>query len=96
MPNAEGVGGGGSVGLGFAIPVDLAMPIAESWSTARGRALHLDLGLTAQALVAQGEEVPDGLLVMSVDAGGPAARAGIRMGDVITTIDGAPTRRWSS
>jgi putative serine protease PepD len=91
VPNAEGVGGGGSVGLGFAIPVDLAMPIAEELITS-GRALHPDLGLTAQALVAQGEEVPDGLLVMTVDAGGPAARAGIREGDVIVAIDGARAR----
>lgn len=91
VPNAEGVGGGGSVGLGFAIPVDLAMPIADELITS-GRALHPDLGLTAQALVAQGEEVPDGLLVMTVDAGGPASRAGIRVGDVITAIDGAPAR----
>lgn len=91
VPNAEGVAGGGSVGVGFAIPVDVAIPIAENLIST-GRALHPDLGLTAQALVAQGEEVPDGLIVTTIDPGGPAAQAGIEVGDVITAIDEAPAR----
>jgi putative serine protease PepD len=91
VPNAEGVAGGGSVGVGFAIPVDVAMPIADELITS-GRALHPDLGLTAQALVGQGEEVPDGLFVTTVVAGGPADQAGVEVGDVIVAIDGAPAR----
>lgn len=91
VPNAEGVGGGGSVGVGFAIPIDLANPIADQLIST-GRALHPDLGLTAQALVAEAGGAPQGLFVTSVDPGGPADKAGVKLGDVIVGIDGQSAR----
>ncbi len=91
VPNAQGVGGGGSVGVGFAVPIDLADPIADQLIST-GRALHPDLGLTAQALVAEEGGAPSGLFVTGVDAGGPAEKAGVKVGDLITGIDGQSAR----
>ncbi|MDO5711997.1 MAG: trypsin-like peptidase domain-containing protein [Micrococcales bacterium] len=94
VPNSEGVGGGGSVGLGFAIPVDLALPIAGQLIDT-GRAGHPDLGFSAQALLvpgADGSVVPPGLYVTDVRAGGPGQKAGLLARDVIVTIAGEPAR----
>jgi len=90
VPNSAGQAGGGSVGLGFAIPIDLAKPIAEE-IIATGTVTHLSLGIQAQLIppaVAQKAGVPEGLYVQSVTPGGPAANAGIQQGDVITQVDG--------
>jgi putative serine protease PepD len=84
VPNAEGVAGGGSVGLGFAIPEAVAAPIAEQLMKT-GSANHPVLGLAAQQVTGG----PAGLLVTGVQPGGPADEAGIAAGDVITEIDGA-------
>jgi putative serine protease PepD len=91
VPNAEGVGGGGSVGLGFAIPVGIAGPIADQLIET-GSANHPVLGLAAQPLPAEdGAPVP-GLFVTLVLPEGPAALAGMAPGDVITEINGATAR----
>ena len=91
VPNAAGHSGGGSVGLGFAIPVDLAEPLAEQL-IANGHANHPSFGLQAQTIpnVSGEGAASSGLFVTAVDPGGPAERAGIRVGDVITMIDGQP------
>lgn len=85
VPNESGQAGGGSVGLGFAIPVDLALRIADQL-IATGSANHPDLGLQAQE-IPPGLDV-SGLYVTAVASDGPAAAAGIEVGDVITSIDG--------
>jgi putative serine protease PepD len=93
-PDSAGQVGGGNVGLGFAIPVDLAEPLAEQL-IASGRVDHPTFGLQAQTIpdfVAQEAGLPPGLFVTEVDAGGPADQAGIRVGDVITEIDGQPAQ----
>lgn len=86
VPNAEGVGGGGSVGLGFAIPVDLADAVAEQLITT-GQANHPVFGFQAEPIIG-----PTGrstaLFVSGIDPGGPAEAAGLRIGDVITAVDG--------
>ena len=90
VPNSAGQAGGGSVGLGFAIPIDLAKPIASE-IIATGTVTHRSLGIQAQLIppaVAQKAGVPEGLYVQSVTPGGPAADAGIQQGDVITQVDG--------
>ncbi|HEX5086900.1 MAG TPA: trypsin-like peptidase domain-containing protein [Nocardioides sp.] len=83
VPNAEGVAGGGSVGLGFAIPVAVAAPIADQLMKT-GSANHPVLGLEAQQVTGE----PAGLLVTGVQPGGPAESAGLAAGDVITEING--------
>jgi putative serine protease PepD len=89
VPNAEGVGGGGSVGLGFAIPMSIAEPIAGQLIES-GRVAHPVLGLAARAVAGDPTRPAPGLEVTAVVPGGPADRAGLAVGDVITEIDGEP------
>ena len=84
--------GGGSIGLGFAIPVDLAKRIADE-IIATGRVTHAFFGLQTVPIppaAAAQAGLPEGLFVQAVTAGGPAATAGLRDGDVITKVDGEP------
>ena len=88
VPNS----GGGSIGLGFAIPVDLAKSVANEIITT-GRVTHAFFGLQTAPIppaAAAQAGLPEGLYVQAVTAGGPAASAGLRPGDVITKIDGEP------
>ena len=90
VPGPNGEPGSGSVGLGFAIPVDLAVPIADE-IISTGHVNHLTVGMQVQAIppaASQSSGVPPGLFVLSVTPGGPAAQAGIAKGDVVTAIDG--------
>jgi putative serine protease PepD len=92
VPNAAGVGGGGSVGLGFAIPVDLAKPIADELIRT-GQPGHPTTGLQVQEIppaVVEATGAPAGLFVLAVDPAGPAAKAGLKAGDVITRIGDEP------
>jgi putative serine protease PepD len=93
VPTSSGeASAGGNIGLGFAIPVDAAKTIAgEIIST--GRATHSYFGLQTVPIpenAAAQAGVSNGLYVAGVVAGGPAAKAGLRAGDVITTIAGQP------
>jgi putative serine protease PepD len=92
VPNPAGPPSGGSIGLGFAIPVDLATTIADELIK-NGTVSHAYFGLgtvpiTEAAAARSG--LPHGLYVGSIDPVGPSAHAGIRVGDVITSIDGQP------
>ena len=90
VPNAAGQTGGGSVGLGFAIPVDLAQPLTTEL-IADGQVNHPGFGMQVQAIPpaqAQQAGVTPGLYVQEVTPGGPADGAGIRPGDIIVEIDG--------
>jgi putative serine protease PepD len=82
---------GGSIGLGFAIPVDLATSIADE-IIATGRVTHAFFGIQTVPIppTAAQAGVPEGLYVQAVTPGGPAAMAGLRADDVITTINGQP------
>jgi putative serine protease PepD len=84
-------GGAGSAGLGFAIPADFARRVADQ-IIATGRFTPAVLGLSAvpvPAALAQQLGGQAGLVVRSVQAQGPAAQAGLAVGDVIVEIDGA-------
>jgi len=92
VPSPSGQSGGGSIGLGFAIPVDLAKPIADEIITT-GRVTHAFFGIQTVPIppaAAAQAGVPEGLFVQGVTAGGPAAAAGLRAEDVITSIEGKP------
>jgi putative serine protease PepD len=86
VPNESGESSGGSIGLGFAIPVDLAKTVSEE-IISTGKATHSYIGLQAEP--AQGPDgTPRGLRVVIVDPSGPAQMAGLRAGDLITAIEG--------
>jgi putative serine protease PepD len=90
VPNAEGTGGGGSVGIGFAVPANRAMSIADDLID-HGRVVYPDFGISTTPITAATAEawgMPEGLYVQTVTAGGAADRAGLRPGDVITQING--------
>jgi len=73
--------GGGSEGIGFAIPVDLALRVVESLEKT-GRVARGYLGVTTQPAPPS----QPGVLVAAVQRRGPADRAGIAPGDVIVRM----------
>ncbi|WP_286901783.1 trypsin-like peptidase domain-containing protein [Thermocrispum sp.] len=73
---------GGSIGLGFAIPVDQAIKIAEAL-IADGKVAHPELGVQAASVAANTSE---GARVQNVVPNSAADRAGIREGDVIVRV----------
>ncbi|MGG7571630.1 S1C family serine protease [Streptomyces sirii] len=88
----QGGGQGGSIGLGFAIPINQARRVAEELINT-GRATHPVIGVTLEMEYAGdgarvGDHTKDGK--PAVIPGGPGAKAGIKPGDVITKVDGAP------
>ncbi|MFI6337016.1 trypsin-like peptidase domain-containing protein [Streptomyces sp. NPDC050535] len=92
--SGSGLDGGqsGSIGLGFAIPINQGKRVAEELINT-GRATHPVIGVTldmdytgdgAKVGTQSGDGGP------AVTAGGPGARAGIEPGDIITEVDGRP------
>jgi S1-C subfamily serine protease len=79
-------GGGGSIGLGFAIPIDQAKKIAQQLIRTGG-VKHADLGVNTRSVSATTSE---GAQVVNVTTGGAAAAAGLAVGDVITSVDNRP------
>jgi serine protease Do len=83
---------GGSMGIGFAIPSDMARPIVKSLVD-HGRVSRGFLGIDIQDVnrdLAQAMHLPntDGVLVSGVRPGGAASKAGVRAGDVILEVQG--------
>jgi serine protease Do len=86
--------GGGSSGIGFAIPADTVERVTHQL-IAQGRVSRGYLGAMVQDLspdLADGAGLPGchGALVAQVTPGGPAERAGVRTGDVLTGFNGSP------
>jgi serine protease DegQ len=85
---------GGSMGIGFAIPVSLARQvmdqIIQTGSVTRGW-----IGVEVQDASADGADpakrpVTKGVLIAAVVRGGPAERAGVKAGDILVEVDGKP------
>jgi len=79
---------GGSIGLGFAIPMDLARRVIEQLIQS-GHATHCVIGATInENFSGNGAQIMTGR--GTVTPGGPAARAGLRPGDLITKVGSQP------
>jgi Do/DeqQ family serine protease len=83
---------GGNIGIGFAIPVNMARNVMDQLMRS-GEVRRGSLGVTIQPLTPEaieklGLQNARGALVNSVVSGGPAERAGVRGGDVITAFNG--------
>lgn len=84
---------GGSQGIGFAIPVNMVKVVAASARSGSGAVKRPWLGARLQMVTPElaeglGLKRPMGALVAGVVPGSPAARAGLRTGDLIVSIDG--------
>jgi serine protease Do len=87
--------GGGSIGIGFAIPSAMVKAVLAN-ITSGGKAVRPWLGASGQPVTAEMFQTlqlarPYGVLVNSVQPGGPADQAGIKVGDVIVAVNGRET-----
>jgi Do/DeqQ family serine protease len=87
---------GGYQGIGFAIPTNMAKPIMEALmrdgKVTRG---YLGVGIaTVSPIIAKkyGLGADKGVLIAGVEANGPAAKAGLVEGDVVTSVNGAEVK----
>jgi Do/DeqQ family serine protease len=83
---------GGNIGIGFAIPIDMAKQVMDQ-IIKYGKVEHGLLGVTVQALTpdlakAMEAKVSKGALVSQVMSGSAAAKAGIKQGDIIVAVNG--------
>jgi len=83
---------GGNQGIGFAIPANLAREVMQSLRD-KGRVVRGYIGTSVQSLTPEIADAmklkgqPSGALVGEVEANAPAAKAGIKTGDVITAVN---------
>lgn len=90
---------GGNVGIGFAVPVDMAKGVMDQL-VSHGEVRRGRIGVSIQTVTpdlaeALDLDVSEGAVVSEVVEGAPADEAGIRSGDVITALDGEPIRTSS-
>src|SRR5580658_4744067 len=87
---------GGSVGIAFAIPADTVKKVVSQLKD-KGSVTRGWIGVQIQSITPEiadslGLKSVQGALVADPQSGGPAAKAGIEAGDVITSVDGAPVK----
>jgi serine protease Do len=83
---------GGYMGLSFAIPIDIAMDVAQQLRTS-GKVTRSRIGVQVQELSRElaasfGLKEPRGALVSMVEEGGPAEKAGLAPGDIVLSLGG--------
>ena len=88
--------GGGNVGIGFAIPINMAREVMDQLIT-YGEVRRGRLGVHAQDITpeiadALGVDLDQGAIITQVVRGSPAANAGIKAGDLVIAADGEPVR----
>jgi serine protease Do len=86
---------GGNIGIGFAIPVNMAKQLLPQLREGKVRRSWLGVmiqDITPELNAKLGLGIDEGALVSDVVGGGPAEKAGIKRGDVIVQFDGKPIR----
>lgn len=90
---------GGFMGLSFAIPIDMAMDVVaqlqDSGTVARGWLGVMIQGVDRDLAASFGLDKATGALVANVSADSPAAKAGLKAGDIILSVDGKEVQRSS-
>jgi putative serine protease PepD len=85
--SSTGAEEGGSIGLGFAIPIDEVMPIVEQMQNGE-TPTHARMGISVSDVNAeQGQPAGQGAVIQEVTEGSTAESAGLEPGDVITKVD---------
>ena len=80
-------GTSGNIGVGFAIPSETATKIADQ-IIRTGSATHAQIGVSVANAPSGTDGAPGlGALIQAVQSGGPAAKAGLQVGDVVTKVD---------
>ena len=87
-------GSGGSQGVGFAVPANLARNVMDE-IVRNGKVTRAYLGVSIQEVSPQlakafGEAEPRGALVGDVSSGSPAEKSGLQKGDIIVELNGKP------
>ncbi|MGI8522364.1 MAG: S1C family serine protease [Nocardioides sp.] len=79
-------GQAGSIGLGFAIPIDEVLPVVQQMLHGQ-TPTHARLGISVRSIAGQSSAATGGAKVDQVNAGSTAQGAGLKSGDVITKVD---------
>ena len=85
----------GSIGLGFAIPINLAKGVAEQLLAGK-QVEHARIGVTVQGAVDSDDITGIGARIKDVVKGGAGDDAGLKKGDLITALDGSPIANSSA
>ncbi|QQR88658.1 MAG: Do family serine endopeptidase [Myxococcales bacterium] len=85
---------GRGTGIGFAVPASLARNVSDQ-IISHGTVKRAWIGVGFQELTPElasqfGVSKADGALVSNVEPGGPASKSGVKTGDIIVSVDGAP------
>jgi Do/DeqQ family serine protease len=88
--------GGGNIGIGFAVPINMARQVMDQLvnygEIKRGRIGVAIQDLTPDLAQALGTRHTQGAVIARVEPGSPAERAGLRTNDLVVAINGAPMR----
>ncbi|MBV8888126.1 MAG: Do family serine endopeptidase [Alphaproteobacteria bacterium] len=88
--------GGGNIGIGFAVPINMARRVMDQLirygEVKRGRIGVAIQDLTPELAQAMSTSHTTGAVIARVDPGSPADRAGLRSGDLVLAVNGAPVR----
>ena len=94
-------GGGGSLGVGFAIPINHIKEIVEDLRSTGMVNRNYWIGLSVQNLnsliaLSLGLKTEEGVIISDIDPKSPAEKAGLKVGDVILEISGSPVHNYQS
>ena len=94
-------GGGGSLGVGFAIPINHIKEVVEDLRSIGMVNRNYWIGLSVQNLnsliaLSLGLKTEEGVIISDIDPKSPAEKAGLKVGDVILEISGSPVHNYQS